>query len=301
MNKIEKISIKLIKPDPKQPRQEFDIPAMKRLIQSVKELGILNPLSLEKVNGTYLIVDGERRFRAAKKLGLTAVPAFVSDKMSEQERLIRRFHLQEQHAGWSALDKATAIYNIQQMLGISAQETAKMLGLSVTTVFGYIAAMTLSKRTLTIAENKKIPLDYLREVAWISKLSDLRKIKSELEDSLIKKIESGLVERARELRFYGQALRQTENKKLRNKILDNILKNPKFSPKDALDMAHLSSVQQIKSITGGARWLSSRIKRATEDNYGKYLSPSDCHDLEKLLARVRKFIDSAGYVLPKEK
>ena len=301
MNKIENININLVKADPKQPRQEFDIPAMNRLVESIKELGILNPLSLEKTNGTYLIVDGERRYRAAKKLGLKEIPAFISDKMTDGERLIKRFHLQEQHSGWSSLDKALAIYGIQQILKISDAEVAKMLGLSLTTVQSYIAAMSLSKRTLTVAENKKIPLDYLREISWISKHSELRKVKTELEAALIDKVEKGVIDRGREMRNYGIALRQTENKKLKEKILHNILKNPKFSPQDALEMANLVDTQLIKSLTASARWFTSNLKRATEKNCGKYLQTVDVSDFEKLIARVKKFIDSAGYALPEEK
>ncbi len=301
MNKIENISLKLIKADPKQPRQEFAISAMNRLAVSIKELGILNPLALEKINGTYLIIDGERRFRAAVKLGLKEVPAYVSDKMSDSERLIRRFHLQEQHSGWSALDKAVAITNIQQILKINNEEVAKMLGLSETTVNSYIVAMSLSKRTLYIAESKKIPLDYLREIAWVSKNKAFRKIKTELEEALIKKVEDGVIERGRQIRFYGQAMSNAKNEKIAGKILNDILKKPKFSPYDALEAADLVDIQKIKSMTGSARWLISNLKRAIENNLASHLQSVDVSDFEKLVKTVERFVSLSGYVLPKEK
>ena len=75
---ISEISLDLIYPNPDQPRTNFDEEALEELSASIKELGIIQPLSLRKLNdGTYQIIAGERRWRASRMAGLKSVPAYV--------------------------------------------------------------------------------------------------------------------------------------------------------------------------------------------------------------------------------
>ena len=97
MQKIQYISVDKIKADPKQPRQEFIPAEMHKLEKSVKERGILQPIIVEKQGTLFVIVDGERRYKVSKSLGLKIMPCVVYEKMDSLDRLIMRFHLQEQH------------------------------------------------------------------------------------------------------------------------------------------------------------------------------------------------------------
>ena len=75
---INEIAIDLIKPNPDQPRINFDEEALEELATSIRELGIIQPLTLRSAEaGTYMIISGERRYRAAKLAGLDTVPAYV--------------------------------------------------------------------------------------------------------------------------------------------------------------------------------------------------------------------------------
>ncbi|MDE5838852.1 MAG: ParB/RepB/Spo0J family partition protein, partial [Paramuribaculum sp.] len=75
---INDIAIEQIFPNPDQPRTTFDQDALEELATSIRELGIIQPLSLRKTApDTYQIIAGERRFRAAKLAGLTSVPAYI--------------------------------------------------------------------------------------------------------------------------------------------------------------------------------------------------------------------------------
>ena len=75
---INEINIDLISPNPDQPRTEFDEEALNELATSIKELGIIQPISLRKMsNNSYQIIAGERRYRAAKRAGLKSLPAYV--------------------------------------------------------------------------------------------------------------------------------------------------------------------------------------------------------------------------------
>ena len=75
---INDISLDHISPNPDQPRSTFDEEALDELANSIKELGIIQPLSLRKVGpDSYQIIAGERRYRAARRAGLTSVPAYI--------------------------------------------------------------------------------------------------------------------------------------------------------------------------------------------------------------------------------
>ena len=75
---INDIPLDQISPNPDQPRSTFDEDALEELAVSIRELGIIQPLSLRKTgNDTYQIIAGERRYRAALMAGLTSVPAYI--------------------------------------------------------------------------------------------------------------------------------------------------------------------------------------------------------------------------------
>ena len=78
------ISINLIKPNVDQPRKEFDKEKIMNLANSIKEHGIIQPLILKKQNESYVIVAGERRWRAAKEIGIKEIPAVVMDLTDKQ-------------------------------------------------------------------------------------------------------------------------------------------------------------------------------------------------------------------------
>ena len=78
---INEIAISQIMPNPTQPRQNFDEDALEELAASVRELGIIQPLTLRSIgDNTYQIISGERRYRAALLAGLNTVPAYIRSK-----------------------------------------------------------------------------------------------------------------------------------------------------------------------------------------------------------------------------
>lgn len=75
---INEIELSQISPNPEQPRAWFDEESLEELASSIRELGIIQPLTLRKLGADqYQIISGERRYRAAKKAGLTTVPAYI--------------------------------------------------------------------------------------------------------------------------------------------------------------------------------------------------------------------------------
>ena len=147
LSQIVYLPVKAIVRDEAQPRQYFDELKLGRLSDSIKKMGIKEPLTVEKMpDGTYKLIDGERRWRSAVALGLKEVPVIVSGRLSESDRIIEQFHIQEMREGWRAEEKATAIYSLSQTLGISFAEATKMVGLPPRLGNAYSALMQLSDR-----------------------------------------------------------------------------------------------------------------------------------------------------------
>ena len=81
VNGISKISLNDIKLNPNQPRTNFDQKAIEELASSIKELGLIQPVTVQKNNNNYELISGERRLRAFKFLNLNEIPAYVRKQM----------------------------------------------------------------------------------------------------------------------------------------------------------------------------------------------------------------------------
>lgn len=212
MSKTITVELSKVHADPQNPRQEFDPLELAKLEASIKRNGILSPLSVEEDGkGTYLLVDGERRFRASTNLKLKDIPVNVMPKMSDLERLVTRFHLQEQHSNWNAFEKANAIKYFLQEMKMSTFEIASTLGLQGGDVERLILVSALSKRTATAIANRKLPFEWIVELGRISKSVHDEGQRGDVENALLEKIDKKIVLRARELRKYRVALK-TENR-----------------------------------------------------------------------------------------
>jgi len=166
------VSINELLPDPKQPRQQFEKEEMKKLKDSITQKGILNPLVVEpKKNGKYLIVDGERRYRTAKELKFNKVPANVlATSLPETERNIVRFQLQETHSHWSYFEKAEALNQLKIALGMTAQELAQALAISMVSVNRYLSILTFTPKIRKQLTEYKLPFVYIEVLSYTKNL-----------------------------------------------------------------------------------------------------------------------------------
>lgn len=124
----------LLKPNPKQPRTEFDEAALQELAESVKANGILQPIIIEHVkNEGFYIVAGERRTRAAKLAGLTKVPVQLRH-YSEQKKLEVALIENIQREDLNPIEEATAYANLMQLADLNQDELAKRVGKKRSTI-----------------------------------------------------------------------------------------------------------------------------------------------------------------------
>ncbi len=111
MNKIQEISVEMIKPDPNQPRKSFDEEEIEEMAKSIKTTGVINPI---EVDTKYVIITGERRWRAAKAAGLERMPAKVM-KISDEERFMRQVIENIHHDTMTEFDTAVALQKLVDM------------------------------------------------------------------------------------------------------------------------------------------------------------------------------------------
>lgn len=133
INKVIEIDVRLIVPNPHQPRTEFDDSDIRSLAESIGQNGILQPLSVRKSGERYELIAGERRLRAAKMCGLQAVPCIVHD-ISERNSAILALVENIQRQDLSFFDEAAAIEKLISYYGMTQEDAASKLGKAQSTI-----------------------------------------------------------------------------------------------------------------------------------------------------------------------
>ena len=139
------ISLNLIKPNQDQPRKYFDEEKILQLSESIKEHGVIQPLVVRKQDGVYIIVAGERRWRAAKAAGLKEVPVIVmnlSDKQVLEISLIENIQRQD----LNPIEEAWAFKKLIDEFSFTQEELSRRIGRSRTALTNSMRLLNLDKR-----------------------------------------------------------------------------------------------------------------------------------------------------------
>lgn len=143
-----------IKPNPHQPREVFDAEALSGLSDSIKQHGILQPLVVTRDGEGYQLIAGERRLRAAKEAGLSAVPAIVRS-YDEQQKLELALIENIQRQDLNPMETATAYKKLQTEFNMTNEEIGRRVGKDRTTVSNSMRLLGLpieAKRALAAGE-----------------------------------------------------------------------------------------------------------------------------------------------------
>ena len=124
------ILISKIKPNPNQPRKNFEDKSLKQLAQSIEEKGLISPITVKKVDNKYIIVAGERRFRAHKLLNKKRILAYVIDADSNKDVMYMALIENIQREDLNPIEEAKGYKYLQENLQSSITEIAKTVGKS---------------------------------------------------------------------------------------------------------------------------------------------------------------------------
>jgi len=112
-----------IRPNPDNPRLVFREEEMRELMDSIKEVGIKVPISLYEDGNHFILIDGERRWRSAKRLNLRALPAIVQPKPTRLENLLMMFNIHNVRVDWDPLPMALKLRDVRTLLEKEGQPT----------------------------------------------------------------------------------------------------------------------------------------------------------------------------------
>ncbi len=162
-----------IKPNPNQPRTHFNEQDIKQLARSIEEHGILQPLLVsDNENGSYQLIAGERRWRAAKIANLEKVPALVRET-NPQEILELALIENIQRADLSALEEAAAYQKLANDFQLTQQEIADRVGKSRTTITNTLRLLELPDKIQKSLDNNEITEGHARALLGLSNAEDM--------------------------------------------------------------------------------------------------------------------------------
>ena len=162
------VDIKLIDVNPNQPRKNFEPTALKELADSIKVHGIFQPIILNKnADGRFIIVAGERRFRASKIAGLKTIPAIVKNYTEQQ---VKEIALLEniQREDLNPVEVANAMKELLEIYGWTQDVLADRLGKSRPAIANTLRLLTLQPEVLALIESGKLSAGHARSLVVVS-------------------------------------------------------------------------------------------------------------------------------------
>jgi len=161
---ISEVELNLIVANPNQPRRSFDEEALQELSESIRSHGVISPITLRKnSDGTYLIIAGERRYRAAKMAGLATIPAYVRTAKDEQ---VMEWALIEniQREDLDAIEIALAYQRLMDEYELTQEKMSERVGKKRTTVANYLRLLKLPAEIQIGIKEKKLEMGHARAI-----------------------------------------------------------------------------------------------------------------------------------------
>ncbi len=162
-SRVQQLAVHSLQPDPSQPRKVFDEIELHELAASIKEHGVIQPLIVTKHDGKYMIVAGERRWRAAQIAGLTELPVIVRST-DELQRLELALVENVQREDLRPLDMAAALARLQQEFNLDADAIARKVGKATTTVINTMRLLQLPTEAMGALQEGKITEGHARSI-----------------------------------------------------------------------------------------------------------------------------------------
>lgn len=159
---ISEIPLDQIEANPNQPRREFDPSALQELANSIREIGIVQPITLRQTGeGKYQIVAGERRWRASQMVGLQTIPAYIrtiKDENVMEMALVENI----QREDLNAIDIALAYSHLLEQEGMTQEKVAERVGKSRVAVANYLRLLKLPAQIQMALQKKTIDMGHAR-------------------------------------------------------------------------------------------------------------------------------------------
>lgn len=164
---MQELNLTDIRPNPFQPRTEFDEEALNELAASIKSIGIVQPITVRAVEeGKYEIVAGERRFRASKLAGLTTIPAYI--RKTEDESLLELALIENiQREDLNAIEVAISYQRLIDECSLTQDGLSERVGKKRATIANYLRLLKLPAQIQLAVRDKKISMGHARAILGV--------------------------------------------------------------------------------------------------------------------------------------
>lgn len=164
---INEIAIDKIIPNPNQPRREFDPVALQELSDSIREIGIVQPITLrDQGDGTYLIIAGERRWRASQMAGLAFIPAYV--RTVDDENMMEMALIENiQREDLNALEIALAYQHLLEQYNLTQERLSERVGKNRSTITNYLRLLKLPATIQMGLKDRRLEMGHARALLAI--------------------------------------------------------------------------------------------------------------------------------------
>ena len=166
-NNINEIDVNDISLNPDQPRTNFNQNLLEQLASSINELGLIQPITVKEKDGKYILISGERRLRAFKKLNLDSIPAYIR-KANDQSSLEMALVENIQRRDLDAIEIAISYKRLIDELNLSHDEMSKKLGKDRSTITNYIRLLKLDPIIQSGIRDKFISMGHGRAIINIA-------------------------------------------------------------------------------------------------------------------------------------
>ena len=254
------IKLRDIEPNPNQPRREFDPVALEELAESIRQNGIITPITVRKAGESYQIIAGERRWRAARMAGLDEIPAYVLDV---DEREAYQYALVEnlQRQDLNPIEEALGFQRLMEDYGYSQEKAGEKVGRSRSYIANALRLLTLPQIITDMIASGALSAGHGRALVVLDEQKAMEAAKSILEKEL--------------------SVRETE--KLVKRLLEEVPDEEEEKKEDTVAMYVRELERNLASSTGHKVTIKHGRKKGklTIEYYGN-------DDLDKICAALNK-------------
>ena len=197
---LSEIALTMISPNPNQPRTDFDEAALQELAASIREIGLVTPITLRQMGeNEYQIIAGERRWRAATLAGLTTIPAYI--RTAEDEKVMEMALVENiQREDLNPIEIALAYQHLSETTGMTQEKISSRVGKSRTSITNYMRLLKLPAQIQIALKNKDIDMGHARALLSIDSPSTQLKLFKEVQrngysvrkvEELVQKLKNG--------------------------------------------------------------------------------------------------------------
>ncbi len=170
MEEMAEISLSDIVPNPTQPRTEFDEEALEELADSIRQLGLIQPITVKRDGEKYIIISGERRWRASERAGLESIPAYireVDDTTLHAMALVENI----QREDLNAIEISLGMQRLVEECGLTQEALAERLGKKRSTVANYLRLLNLPNEIQFAIKGGIISMGHAKAIASVESKS----------------------------------------------------------------------------------------------------------------------------------